>query len=404
MDLSFGPEYEDFRAELRAFLSGWPLTGVEAELPELERASLFRSRGIEAGYVYRHIPKEFGGAGCPPDPLKDRILMEEYAASQAPGALWTQGAGMLAPTMVELGTPEQKERFILKALTGEEVWCQGYSEPGAGSDLAAVQSRAELDTETNEWVINGHKIWTSGADKADLMFGLFRTEPDASKHAGISYLLLDMNQPGVQIRPLREMTGGELFNEVFFENARTPASWIIGDRGQGWQVSRATLKHERNMIGDPSGLRNFFNSVLDLARTRTRNGRPAIEDPLVRGRLAEIEGFMASQEWTSKRMLSAGARGEMAKVALPMLMAKLYGTNLREMLGRLAHDLVDADGLMAPVEGEYISAVPTSAGAWNARFMSAVAVAIAGGASNIQRNIIGERGLGLPRDLRSQKG
>jgi alkylation response protein AidB-like acyl-CoA dehydrogenase len=347
MDLTFGPEYEDFRAELRAFLSGWPLTGAEAELSELEQASLFRSRGIEAGYVYRHIPKEFGGGGCAPDALKERIIMEEYAAAQAPGALWTQAAGMLAPTMVELGTPEQKERFILKALTGEEVWCQGYSEPGAGSDLAAVQSRAELDPETNEWVINGHKIWTSGADKADLMFGLFRTEPDASKHAGISYLLLDMNQPGIQIRPLREMTGGELFNEVFFDNARTPANWIIGERGQGWQVSRATLKHERNMIGDPSG--------------------------------------------------------EMAKVALPRLTAKLYGTNLREMLGRLAHDLVDADGLMAPVEGEYISAVPTSPGAWNARFMSAVAVAIAGGASNIQRNIIGERGLGLPRDLRSQK-
>jgi len=401
VDLTFGPEYEAFRAELRAFLSGWPLTGAEADLPADEQAALFRQRGIEAGYVYRPIPREYGGAGQSPDVLKDRIIQEEYALAQAPGPLFTQAAGMLAPTLVELGTEEQKKRFIARALSGEDIWAQGYSEPGAGSDLAALQSRAELDGD--EWVIHGHKIWTSGADKAHYMFGLFRTEPEASKHAGISYLLLDMRQPGIDIRPLREMTGGALFNEVYFDGVRTPRSWIVGERGQGWQVSRSTLKHERNMIGDPSGLRKFFEGVVRLAREAQRSGHPAIQDPVVRQRLAEIDGYLASQEWTSKRMLSANARGETAKVALPMLMAKLYGTNLRNEAARLANDLLGADGLLAPDEGEYLAAAPDTPGAWNARYMSAIAVAIAGGASNIQRNIIGERGLGLPRDLRVPK-
>ncbi|MEZ4216506.1 MAG: acyl-CoA dehydrogenase family protein [Myxococcota bacterium] len=401
MDLRYGPEYDAFRAELRAFLAGWPLGGAEAALPAAERESLFRQRGIDAGYVYRHIPKAYGGAGAPADVLRDRIIQEEYAAAGAPGPLFTQGAGMLAPTLVDLGTEEQKRRFVRRALTGEDVWCQGYSEPGAGSDLASLTSRAELVGD--EWVIHGHKIWTSGADKAHYMFGLFRTEPDAPKHAGISYLLLDMRAPGVTIRPLREMTGGELFNEVFLDGVRTPRDWIVGERGQGWQVSRATLVHERNMIGDPRALRHLFDGVVALARAVRRRGRPAIEDPIVRARLAEIEGYLASQEWTGKRVLTASARGEAAKVVLPTLMAKLYGTNLRKRIGELAHDLLGADALVAPVDGEYIATGPATAGAWNARYMSGMAVAIAGGASNIQRNIIAERGLGLPRDLRHRK-
>jgi len=232
------------------------------------------------------------------------------------------------------------------------------------------------------------------------MFGLFRTEPDAPKHGGISYLLLDMRSPGIRIRPLREMTGGELFNEVYLEGVRTPRDWIVGARGQGWQVSRATLVHERNMIGDPRALRHLFDGVVELARATKRGGRPAIEDPIVRVRLAELEGYMASQEWTGKRVLTATARGQGDQVLLPTLMAKLYGTNLRKAIGQLAHDILGADGLVAPVEGEYIATGPATAGAWNARFMSGMAVAIAGGASNIQRNIIAERGLGLPRDLR----
>jgi alkylation response protein AidB-like acyl-CoA dehydrogenase len=402
MDLRYGEYYELFRSELREFLRGWPLAGDEAALPQREQEALFRQRGIERGYVYRHVPVAYGGSGQTPDVLKDQIIQEEYAAAGAPGNLATQGAAMLAPTLLELGSEAQKRRFIPKALTGEEIWCQGYSEPGAGSDLASLTSRAELDGD--EWVIDGHKVWTSSAAEADFMFGLFRTEPDAPKHAGISYLLIDMHAPGIEIRPLREITGGALFNEVRFSGVRTPADWIVGRRGEGWQVSRTTLKYERNMIGSPNATRRIFDELLELARHTERDGRPAIQDPVVRARLAEIEGHLLSQEYTGRRMLTSTARGDLAGVALPMLMMKLYGTDLRARIADLAYDLIGARGLLAPSEAEYQPYASGTPGAWTSRMLGALGVAIAGGASNIQRNIIGERGLGLPRDLRAPKG
>jgi alkylation response protein AidB-like acyl-CoA dehydrogenase len=396
MDLRYGEKYEAFRAEVREFLRGWPLTGAEAELPQKDGEALFRARGIERGYVYRHIPAEYGGAGREPDVVIDQILSEEYALSGAPGPLLTQGAGMLAPTLLDVGREDQKKRFIARALTGEDVWCQGYSEPGAGSDLAALTSRAELVG--GEWVIHGHKIWTSGADKADYMFGLFRTEPEAKKHAGISYLLLDMHQPGITVRPLREMTGGALFNEVFFDGARTPADWIVGERGQGWQVSRATLRHERNMIGNPNAMRRLFDELVAMLRAQG-----ALSRPEVRQRLAEIEGHLLSQEYTGRRMLTSNARGDTDDLALPSLLMKLYGTNLRRRISEMAYDAIGSAALVEPSLREQQPLATGTPGTWTARMMSAIAVAIAGGASNIQRNIIGERGLGLPRDLHARK-
>jgi alkylation response protein AidB-like acyl-CoA dehydrogenase len=397
MDLRYGEKYEAFRAELREFLRGWPLAGAEAQLPLREREALFRARGIERGYVYRHIPAEYGGAGREPDVVIDQIITEEYALSGAPGALLTQGAGMLAPTLLDVGREDQKKRFIARALTGEDIWCQGYSEPGAGSDLASLAARAELVG--NEWVIHGHKIWTSGADKADYMFGLFRTEPEAAKHSGISYLLLDMHQPGITVRPLREMTGGALFNEVFFDGARTPADWIVGERGQGWQVSRATLKHERNMIGNPNAMRRLFDELVQMLRRTERSGAPVLTLPAVRQRLAEIEGYLLSHEYTGRRMLTSNARGDSDDLALPSLLMKLYGTNLRRRISEMAYDEIGSSGLLEPSPAEQQPLATGSPGTWTARMMGAIAVAIAGGASNIQRNIIGERGLGLPRDL-----
>ncbi|HKK52874.1 MAG TPA: acyl-CoA dehydrogenase family protein, partial [Myxococcota bacterium] len=266
MDLEYGEEYERFREAVRIFLKGWPLQGEEAELPMEEQEAIFRKRGIEAGFVYRHIPREYGGSGQPSDALEDQIIVEEFFRAGAPRDLSTQGAGMLAPTLIEFGTEEQKRRYVPPALTGEELWCQGYSEPGSGSDLASLQCQARL--EGDEWVINGQKIWTSSAQRAHMMFGLFRTEPDARKHEGISYLLVPMDTPGIEVRPLREMSGGYEFNEVFFTDARIPAANIVGQRGQGWQVSRATLVHERNLIGNPFMMRDAFNDLVALARSR----------------------------------------------------------------------------------------------------------------------------------------
>jgi alkylation response protein AidB-like acyl-CoA dehydrogenase len=401
MDLSYGTEYESFRAEVREFLAGWPLRGEEAALPAAERERLFRNRGVERGYVYRHIPVEYGGSGRPPHPIQEAIIREEYAVAGAPGDRLEQGSGMLAPTLIEWGTEEQKRHFVPPTLRGEIRWCQGYSEPGSGSDLASLKSQAVL--QGGEWILNGQKIWTSNADRADWMFGLFRSEPDAPKHAGISYLLVPMKQPGITVRPLKQLTGSLEFNEVFFDDARTPADHIVGRRGEGWQVSRSTLKHERGLIGSPRLMRSLFDELVALARRTQRGDRPAIEDAHVRKRLAEIEGYVRAGEATSLRMLSARFQGQEHKVVLPMLMAKLFSTDVAQMVAKAAYDLVGSEGLLAPPQAEaYYDASGTGPG-FTHNFLATLGPAIAGGASNIQRNIIGERGLGLPRDLRASR-
>jgi alkylation response protein AidB-like acyl-CoA dehydrogenase len=402
VDLRFSEAHEAYRQDLREFLKGWPLQGDEAELPQLEQERLFRRRGIDAGYVYFDIPKEYGGAGQEPDVLKSAIIIEEYARTGAPGNGVNQGPGLLVPTLIEFGSEEQKRRFIPPTLSGELRWCQGYSEPGAGSDLASLQCTAEIDGD--EWVINGQKIWTSNAQEADYLFGLFRTEPDAGKHAGISYLLIELDQPGIEIRPLKQMTGSLDFNEVFFTDARTPAENIVGRRGEGWAVSRATLKHERNLIGNPNMMREHFDSTIELARRTLRKGRPAIEDPLIRNRLAEIEGYVRTAEVSKLRQMTAAAKGEELKVMLPMLMNKLYTTDTMQKIMLLAYELLGADGMLAPTAEDIASYARThTATGFVEQYIFSQGPAIAGGATNIQLNIIGERGLGLPRDLRATK-
>ena len=401
MDLRYGESYDAFRAELCAFLEGWPLTGDEARLSADEQEQLFRKRGIEKGYVYRDFSVEYGGSGQPHDALIDRIIAEEYARSGAPGNKLDQGPGLLAPTLLEFGTEEQKRRFLPPTLAGSMRWCQGYSEPGSGSDLASLQTTAIQDGD--DFVLNGQKIWTSNALHADFMFGLFRTDPEAGKHAGISYLIVDMKTPGIDVRPLRQLTGGTEFNEVFFDDARTPVANVIGERGQGWAVSRATLKHERNLIGSPKLMGAQFELLLARAKQTLRNGRPAIEDPAVRHRIAEIEGYVRAAETTNLRMLSATVRGEELKAMLPMMMIKLFSTDVMQMIAKASYDLVGGDGLLEPNEprDDVYSTTGTTSGVVH-NYLFSLGPAIAGGASNIQRNIIGERGLGLPRDPKPQ--
>lgn len=317
MDLEYSVDHENFRESVRGFLAGWPLQGADSERSVEDREAIFRKRGIEAGLVYRSVPSRYGGSEQPHDAIKDQIIREEFHRAGAPRDLTTQGAALLAPTLLEFGTEAQKERYVRPALTGEESWCQGYSEPGSGSDLASLQCQGRLDG--NEWVLNGQKIWTSGAQRAHMMFGLFRTEPDAKKHDGISYLLVPMDSPGIEVRPLREMTGGYEFNEVFLTDVRIPAENIVGARGQGWKVSRATLIHERNLIGNPFMLREAFDDLVELARRRTRGGRPAIEDPGIRQRLVEIEGYVRTSETSNLLQFTAANRGEMHKAIRPMI-------------------------------------------------------------------------------------
>jgi alkylation response protein AidB-like acyl-CoA dehydrogenase len=399
MDLRYSEEYEQYRVEVKSFLEGWPLQGAEAELPGEEQERLFRGRAIEAGYVYRSIPAEYGGAGREPDAVKEAIAREEFYRVGAPWNLLGQGAGLLAPTLLDYGTEAQKKRYVPKALSGEEQWCQGYSEPGSGSDLASLQCQGRA--EGDEFVVNGQKIWTSNAREADFMFGLFRTEPDAPRHAGISYLLVDMHSPGVEVRPLREMTGATEFNEVFFNDVRVPMSNLIGERGEGWSISRGTLIHERNLIGNPNMMRDTFEDLLDLARRTLRGGRPAIEDPSVRQRLALIEGYVRTMETSNMLQFSATLRGEPLKAMRPMMMNKLYTTDTMQKIQQAAYDLLGADGMLAPAEADVAGwKRNTTQTGWVEAFIFSLGPAIAGGASNIQLNIIGERGYGLPRDIR----
>lgn len=400
MNLHFGERYETLRGEVRAFCAEtWPPRGDEARGDDRARAIAWKKRAMAAGYLHRTIPAEYGGAGLAPDVMADIVIRQELDRAGVPHGGSVQGTHMLVPTLLECGTEEQRREYVARTLTGELTWCQGYSEPGAGSDLASLQSRAELVGD--EWVLSGQKIWTSQATEADMMFALFRTEPDAPRNRGISYLLVPMRTPDIVVRPLKMMQGGIDFCEVFFDGARIPAGNVVGRRGEGWKVTRATLKHERLLIGDSTTTRVAYDALVALARDVRRDGKPAIENAVVRQRLAEIAGYLATQEWAIARMLTAFHQERDMEVLSEMLMAKLFGSNLQQMIGKLALDLIPDQGLVEPDEREVtMSHQAFTRGRWISQYMFSLAFAIAGGTSNVQRNIIGEHVLGLPRDPR----
>lgn len=395
MDLSYNAQYEQFRSTVKDFLGEhWPVPAEIAEQPRHKREAWFRTQAIANGYLYRSVPKEFGGSEQQSDILKAQIIREEFSRLRAPMEAPGIGNMMLVPTLLECGTQEQKERFVAKTLTGEYKWAQGYSEPNAGSDLASLRTRAQLREGKNgqEWVINGQKIWSTLAQYADYMFVLARTEPDASKHAGISYLLIDLKQPGITIRPIKQITGGTEFCEVFFDDAATPASWIVGERGDGWKVSKSTLKHERSSIGGAQTSVNLFDKLVELAKETNLNGKPAIQDPVIRDRLVTLEGFIQSHLYSNFRQLSMQVAHQNSGYV--GLMNKLINTNIGHEVAAIAKDLLGENLLyMPPTKGR-----ATGPEKWINQLMGSLGVAIAGGTSNIQRNIIAERGLGLPRE------
>jgi alkylation response protein AidB-like acyl-CoA dehydrogenase len=387
MDLSYGEAAEGFRQEVRAFLeSAW--RPGERRGGDLKRyVAEFRRIATEAGFLYRSIPKRYGGSEQPVDVVRAQVIREEFDRARAPREISGNGINMVIPTLLERGTEEQRATFIAPTMAGDYVWGQGYSEPNSGSDLASVRTRGELHGDT--WVINGQKIWTSQGDKATHMFMLVRTEPAAPKHEGITYLLIDLDQPGITRRPIRQMTGEAGFYEFFFDDARTPLSWMVGERGQGWQVSRTTLKHERASIGSAEGLGAQFAKLVDLARETGR-----IAEPTVRDRLAAIEGLVLAHRTTSYRLFSVAAAGEEAGPV--SLMMKLYLTEIGHEMALLAQELIGEHGLLEPAPAGTRARGPEK---WLDQIMGSLGNSIAGGASNIQRNIIAERGLGLPRDL-----
>jgi alkylation response protein AidB-like acyl-CoA dehydrogenase len=391
MDLNYAPEYEQFRAQLRDFIATHeaPPPG-RRNTPKDPVAIAWQHLLIEHGYAARTIPKEFGGAGMAPDILKARIIAEEFAQAGVSPGLGGQGISMLVPTLLEVGSAAQKQQFIAPTIRGEMVWCQGYSEPGAGSDLANLKTSAVLAGD--DWIINGQKIWTSTAHLADWMFCLVRTEPDAAKHRGISFLLFRMNTPGIEVRPLIDMTMHRNFNEVFFTDVRVPKDQIVGRRGDGWMVANVILKNERDSLADANQSLARLNLVISLMKTETVDGQPLIENPQFLDRLMRLQGRVMAMQYNELRVLSSKLNpGQDAQLA--RLITKYQGTELRHELEALAIDAMGERGL-AYGENPYLQ----DQGSWQFWYMFYLGLIIGGGTSQIQKNIISEHGLGMPRE------
>ncbi|MEM8766055.1 MAG: acyl-CoA dehydrogenase family protein [Pseudomonadota bacterium] len=395
MDLSYGPDYETFREEVRSFIADHRDQAPKGAGQRAPETLAWQKLLIEHGYAARTIPKEYGGYGAEPDILKTRIIAEEFARGKVPSGLGGQGISMLVPTLLEMGSEAQKEQFIRPTLQGEMVWCQGYSEPGAGSDLASLRTSAVLDGD--EWVINGQKIWTSTAQIADWIFCLVRTEPEAPKHQGISFLLFRMDTPGIEIRPLVDMTGVANFNETFFTDVRVPKEQIVGARGQGWMVANSILGNERDSLGNPDVALARLTSLTELMKQETVNGQRAIDNPVLRDRLMQIQARVMALRCNDLRVLSAKLNNADAKLA--RMIVKLQGTELRHELEGLAIDAMGELGL-AYDDNPYLR----DHGSWQAQYMFYLGLIIGGGTSQIQKNIISERGLGMPKEPKFEKG
>jgi len=394
MDARFSEEDEAFRRDLAKWLAdnlrgefevvrgrGGP--GDEHALFEERRA--WERRLGEAGWIGVGWPREVGGRGC--SLTQQMIFHEEYARAGGPGRVGHIGETLLGPTLIHFGSDDQKQRFLPKILAGEEIWCQGYSEPGAGSDLANVQTRAERDGD--EWRVNGQKVWTSGAEWSDWCFVLCRTDPDAQpKHRGLSYLLVPMDQPGVEVRPIVQMTGDSEFSETFFNDARASAKDVVGEVNGGWKVAMGTLAFERG--ASTLGQQMLFQNELDeiIARAKA-NGRAS--DPLIRQRIAQAWMGLRIQRYHALRTLAGVDEG--AEPPPAATISKLFWASWHRDLGKLAMDVLGP-------EAEIAEAPPYVLGGLQRMFLFTRSDTIYAGSNQIQRNIIAERVLGLPREPR----
>ncbi len=396
MDFSLTPEQETFRQTVRAWLKTnipreWKHVG-SSEIPRPEAYELLRrwQRSLhEAGFIGLTWPKEYGGRGL--TFMEELILAEEMALAKAPPILNVLGVGMAGPTIIAYGTEEQKRRYPAKILSCEEIWCQGYSEPNAGSDLASLQTRAVKDGEY--WVVNGQKVWTSFAHVSDWMMLLARTDPNVPKHKGITYFLLDMKLPGVMVKPLRQITGEAEFNEVFFDNVRVHESEVLGGVNNGWAVGLTTLMYERLTLGFAlqMRLRIALDSLIGLARGMEKHGRTVTKDPVMRQKLAQLWIDTECLRFTGARAITKLLRGEMPGPEASA--GKMVWVDTHQRLQELAME----------VEGPYAQLAKGSdwavdSGVWQHSFLRSRANSIEGGTTEIQRNIIAERVLGLPKD------
>jgi alkylation response protein AidB-like acyl-CoA dehydrogenase len=398
MDFNDTPEEAAFRAEARAFLTAnAPLkagtrpvlrqSGIGAE--DVKRCKEWQAKKAAAGFAGLTWPKRFGGKEA--SPIQQVIYNQEEESYAVPRGLYEIGLGMCIPTMMAYATPEQLDRYVKPALHGEEVWCQLFSEPAGGSDLAALRTRAERDGD--HWVINGQKIWTSGAHLSDFGILVVRTDPNVPKHEGLTFFFLDMKSPGVEIRPIHQMSGARHFNEVFFTDVRIPDSQRLGAVGQGWKVSLTTLMNERLAVGDEQ--RPGVDDLIELSRKVRVDGKPAIQNAAVRERIAEWHARSQGLKFTRFRTMTALSKGETPGPENSI--HKLVNASKLQDIASYGIDLMGNNGLVLDDD------LTESYGMFQAALLSSPSSRIAGGTDEVLRNIIAERVLGLPADIRVDK-
>ena len=393
MKLSFSPEDEQFRKDVAAWFAdnlvgefeklkfrGGP--GDEHSYPEERKR--WEQKLAEGGWTCVGWPEKYGGRGLSIE--QQVIFFEEYARAGAPGRMGHIGEGLTGPTLIAFGTEEQKQKYLPGIVSGKEYWCQGYSEPSAGSDLANVKTKARLDEATGKWLITGQKVWTSLAHESDYCFVIARTDPTSSAHKGLGFFLIKMDQPGITVRPIEQLTGTAEFNEVFFDEAVCEADDIVGQPGEGWKVAMGLLGFERGVstLGQQMQFQNELNEVIKAAK---KNGTAS--DPVIRQRIADAHLGLKIMRYNSMRMLSGNAGdGALQKEAL---IYKLYWASWHRDLGELAMDVLGA-------EAEILAGAPYELTALQSLYLFVRSDTIYGGTNQIQRNIIAERGLDMPRE------
>jgi len=400
MDFEDTPEEAAFRAEARAWLDANaelmdpdepPMGLLESEgKGGVKLAQEWQAKKADAGWACITWPKEYGGRGG--SSIQSVIWNQEEARYRTPPNIFGIGQGMLGPTIMTHGTQEQKDRYIQPMLRGEEVWCQLFSEPAAGSDLAGLRTTAVKDGD--DWIVNGQKIWTTGAQYCKWGMIVTRTDPTAVKHAGITYFIVDMESPGIEIRPIKQIAGASGFNEVFFTDVRIPDKNRVGAVNDGWRGAITTLMNERSSIGGGGGGAGV-KDLLRLAKRCKRNGRPAIEDSAVRQQIADFYVRSKGLSYTGSRTLTAISKG--TTPGPESSIGKLVGAPLRQQMAAFAIDLQGAAGSL-------VNADAAEDGVWQLAWLGAPGMRLAGGTDEILRNIVSERVLGLPSEMRADKG
>ncbi|MFY9586899.1 MAG: acyl-CoA dehydrogenase [Actinomycetota bacterium] len=394
MDFRDTPEEAAFRKEIRDWLetnvpADWDRSQLTLIPPEdrLEMLRAWQGKLHEGGWAGIAWPKEYGGRGA--TMIETAIFNQEMARSKAPPPINVIGLGMAGPTIIAHGTHEQKDRHLEKILSAEEIWCQGFSEPGAGSDLGGLRSTAILDGDS--WIINGQKVWTSLAHVSDWCIFLARTDTTAPKHKGITYLLVDMHTPGIEVRPLKQITGSADFNEMFFTDVRVPRENVLGEINDGWRVAMTTLLHERGTLGFALsvGARVALDELITLAKETKRNGKRAYDDPLVRQRIAALHVEVESLKLNNYRALTS-----VLKTGIPGpegSLGKLIWSESMQRLGDLAVEILGPAGMLEKwSENPRVST-------WQYIHLRSRGHTIEAGTSEILRNIVAERVLGLPK-------